>query len=110
MVAAKYLYDDGEDESVCSSDWAESAEISQRSLNCMEVNYLNAIDWSLYVSNEQFEKMTRKVETAIAKRQVLKRGGWTTYSDLVVLAANIKFAKTLNYIADCALKVFENQA
>ena len=84
MVASKFLHDDGEEDEVFNDEWAKSGAMEKKELNELELNFLSAIDWSIYVSPNEYEQTTQKIELAVALKQVGDRGGWTTYSDLLV--------------------------
>lgn len=68
--------------------------------NKLELDFLVAIEWNVYVSVSDFQKMTSNLETAIATRQVNARG-WTTYTDLIVL----QLQKLWTLLAECTFKV-----
>ncbi len=70
MVASKFLHDDGEDEEVFNDEWAEAAGMEASELNRKEIEFLEAIGWSVFVEPKEFERMRSRVETAVAKRQV----------------------------------------
>lgn len=105
MVASKFLNDDGEDDEVFNDEWAESGGMDKKDLNKLEVEFLSAINWSIFVSKEDFESVTERLEKSIASRQMSKRGGWTTYSDLIVLARTIQLRQMWDLISECMIKV-----
>jgi hypothetical protein len=72
--------------------------------NKLELDFLVAIEWNVYVSVSDFQKMTSNLETAIATRQVNARG-WTTYTDLIVLSRNLHLQKLWTLLAECTFKV-----
>ena len=72
--------------------------------NKLELEFLVAIDWNVYVSVADFQKMTSNLETAVATRQVNSRG-WTTYTDLIVLSRNLQLQKLWTLLAECTFKV-----
>ena len=78
------ISDDGEEDEVFNEEWAKSGAMEKKELNELELNFLSAIDWSIYVSPNEYEQTTQKIELAVALKQVGDRGGWTTYSDLLV--------------------------
>ena len=84
MVASKFLHDDGEEDEVFNDEWAKSGAMEKKELIELELNFLSAIDWSIYVSSDEYEQTTQNIELAVALKQVGERGGWTTYSDLLV--------------------------
>lgn len=104
MVASKFLHDDGEEDEVFNDEWATSASMEKKDLNKLEIEFLVAIDWNVYASNDDFHRMTRQLETVIASRQVASRG-WTTYTDLLVLSRNLQMEKLWSLLAECTFKV-----
>ena len=105
MVASKFLNDDGEDDEVFNDEWAESSGMEKKDLNKLEIEFLSAIDWRIFVSTDEFQTMTERLESNIAIRQCSLRGGWTTYSDLLVLADPNRLKRIWDLISDCAIKV-----
>merc|ERR1712123_410279 len=85
MVASKFLHDDGEEDEVFNDEWASSGGIDTKELNRLELSFLSALDWRIYVDNQEFEQAVEKVETDIAFKEVSKRG-WASYTDLDVLS------------------------
>ncbi|XP_015215088.2 protein CNPPD1 [Lepisosteus oculatus] len=84
MVASKYLYDEGEEEEVFNDEWGAAGKLDVQTVNKLEMNFLKAIDWSLYAEPSEFFDILSQLETSIAQKQGLKRG-WFTYTDLCVL-------------------------
>ncbi|XP_039504296.1 protein CNPPD1 [Pimephales promelas] len=97
MVASKYLYDEGEDEEVFNDEWGTAAKLDVHTVNTLEMNFLNAIDWNLFTEPSDFFKVLSKVETSIAERQGMKRG-WFTYTDLCVLLEQTNWREALSAI------------
>jgi len=89
MVASKFLHDDGEEDEVFNDEWASSGGIDTKELNRLELSFLSALDWRIYVDNQDFEKAVKKIETDIAFKEVTKRG-WASYTDLEVLSTDIQ--------------------
>jgi len=85
MVASKFLHDDGEEDEVFNDEWASSGGIDTKELNRLELSFLSALDWRIYVDNQEFETAVENVETDIAFREVSRRG-WASYTDLEVLS------------------------
>ncbi|KAJ6648798.1 Protein CNPPD1 [Pseudolycoriella hygida] len=90
MVSTKFYC--GYDEDVYLSDWTEQGEITQDHLKQLEIQFLCAINWNLFVSNKEFFEKLKFVETEIAKRQGLERG-WLTYTELSNLLPSLAIAK-----------------
>eukprot|EP00092_Neocalanus_flemingeri_P103870 GFUD01132960.1.p1 GENE.GFUD01132960.1~~GFUD01132960.1.p1 ORF type:complete len:513 (+),score=194.21 GFUD01132960.1:90-1628(+) len=108
MVASKFLHDDGEEDEVFNDEWASSGGIDTKELNRLELSFLSALDWRIYVDNQEFETAVEKVETDIAFKEVSERG-WASYTDLDVLSQNteiqnlwsIFFSYTMKMTAVC---------
>ncbi|XP_030635694.1 protein CNPPD1 [Chanos chanos] len=84
MVASKYLYDEGEEEEVFNDEWGAAGKLDVQTVNTLEMNFLNAIEWSLFTEPSEFFNVLTQLEASIAERQGMKRG-WFTYTDLCVL-------------------------
>uniref|UniRef100_A0A8C9U4C5 Protein CNPPD1 n=2 Tax=Scleropages formosus TaxID=113540 RepID=A0A8C9U4C5_SCLFO len=84
MVASKYLYDEGEEEEVFNDEWGAAGKLDVQTVNTLEMNFLKAIDWSLYAEPREFYDILARLETTIAQKQGLSRG-WFTYTDMCVL-------------------------
>lgn len=82
MVSNKFLQDDGEDDEVICSEWAASGGLDLDQLKKLEVEFLNAIDWNVFVSDKSFEEGLLWLERQVALRQAHLRG-FFTYTDLV---------------------------
>jgi len=75
MVASKFLNDDGEEDEVFNSEWAEAAGLDTKDLNKKEVDFLMAIDWSVHVTPRDYNHMSRVVEASAALRELGRRRG-----------------------------------
>lgn len=104
MVASKYLHDDGEEDEVFSDEWATAGGMEIKELNRKEIEFLEAIGWSLYVTDEEYNSMMDRVELEIARREVRGRG-WATYTDLTVLSRAISVHHLVELLVDCCIKV-----
>ncbi|CAG2112761.1 unnamed protein product [Medioppia subpectinata] len=94
MIASKFLFDDGEEDEVFNDEWANSANIDVKQLNRLEREFLNAINWSLFVDCETFLRQLSKVEALISVNQSNKRGAnGMTYTELLSL---FQYSKTRN--------------
>merc|ERR1712123_268009 len=106
MVASKYLYDDGEEDEVFNDEWATSGNLEKKELNRLELEFLSAIDWNIYVSPDDYELTTQKLEWAVATKEVESRpGGWTTYTDINVLSRNLELIKVWQVFYEYTVKV-----
>lgn len=91
MVATKFLQDDGEEDGVINEEWASSAGISTSHLNQLERNFLDAIEWEVYVSEETFWTRLRGLERDVALNEGARRG-WFSYADLDCLLEKVDLA------------------
>merc|ERR1712215_143776 len=89
MVASKFLHDDGEEDEVFNDEWASSGGIDTKELNKLELSFLSALDWRIYVDNQEFQMAVDKIETDIAFKEVTRRG-WASYTDLDVLSTDVQ--------------------
>ncbi|XP_061571883.1 protein CNPPD1 [Cololabis saira] len=104
MVASKYLYDEGEEEEVFNDEWGAAGKLNVQTVNNLEMNFLNAIDWSLFSDQSDFFDILSQLETSIAERQGMKRG-WFTYTDLCVLMEHSAWSHALTAIYQQFTKV-----
>merc|ERR1711997_403256 len=106
MVASKYLYDDGEEDEVFNDEWATSGNLEKKELNRLELEFLSAIDWNIYVSPDDYELTTQKLEWAVATKEVENRpGGWITYTDINVLSRHLELIKIWHVFYEYTIKV-----
>ncbi|XP_053170745.1 protein CNPPD1 [Scomber japonicus] len=104
MVASKYLYDEGEEEEVFNDEWGAAGKLDVQTVNNLEMNFLNAIEWSLFTEPNDFFDMLNQLESSIAERQGMKRG-WFTYTDLCVLLEQAAWSNALTAIYQHFTKV-----
>jgi len=104
MVASKYLYDEGEEEEVFNDEWGAAGKLDVQTVNNLEMNFLNAIEWSLFTEPNDFFDILNQLETSIAERQGMKRG-WFTYTDLCVLLEQSAWSQALTAIYQHFTKV-----
>ncbi|XP_061092973.1 protein CNPPD1 [Conger conger] len=97
MVASKYLYDEGEEEEVFNDEWGAAGKLDVQTVNTLEMNFLKAIDWSLFTEPSEFFDILNQLETSIAEKEGLKRG-WFTYTDLCVLLEQSAWRHTFTAI------------
>lgn len=90
MVATKFY--SGHDDEVPYVNWSECANMTSDKLLQMELAFLTALDWKVYVSNEEFYENVQYLETLLARRQGMNRG-WFTYVELNSLLPSIQIAK-----------------
>lgn len=84
MVASKFLNDEGEDDEVFNTEWAQSGGLSISYINQLEKDFLKAIDWTVFVHNQDFWERLQKLEKDIAYKEAQKRG-WFSYTELSCL-------------------------
>lgn len=84
----------GYDEDVSLSDYAEYGNMTNDHLIKIEMEFLAALNWNLYVSNEEFFRKFYSLEAILAQKQGLHRG-WFTYVELNHLLPSITIAKSL---------------
>ncbi|CAI5762764.1 protein CNPPD1 [Podarcis lilfordi] len=96
MVASKYLYDEGEEEEVFNDEWGAAGKVDVQTMNTLEMNFLSAIDWSLYTDPKELFEMLSWLEGCVAERQGIWRG-WFTYTDLCVLMEQTLWQQALGH-------------
>lgn len=101
MVSTKFYC--GYDEDIYLSAWADSGSMSVDHMKQLELEFLDAIGWKVYVSNQEFFEKLKSVEKVLAKRQGLARG-WLTYTELINFIPTLALAKQIiNYSTVLAL-------
>lgn len=97
MVSTKFY--SGYDEEVYISEWAEYGNMAVDRLKALEIEFLDAMNWKLYVSNETFFKKLKDIERVLAERETKTRG-WLTYTELCSLMPSIDvIRKAISYSA-----------
>lgn len=104
MVASKFLHDDGEEDEVFNDEWAISGGMDTKELNRLELRFLAALDWRIFVDVAEFQKTLQSVEADIALREVTSRDT-ASYSDLVVLGSGDQARHLLTLLTHAAIKV-----
>ncbi|KAG7196680.1 hypothetical protein KM043_016012 [Ampulex compressa] len=89
MVASKFLNDDGEDDEVFNTEWAHSGDLSISQMNQLEKDFLKAIDWTIFVHNQDFWERLQRLEKDIAYKEAQKRG-WFSYTELSCLMNSVQ--------------------
>ncbi|KMY91561.1 protein CNPPD1 isoform X1 [Drosophila simulans] len=92
MISTKFYA--GHDERFYLEDWASDASMTEDRLKAVELEFLSAMGWNIYISNELFFNKLRNVERSLAEQQGLRRG-WLTYSELVHLLPSLGWTKFL---------------
>ncbi|XP_020809330.1 protein CNPPD1-like [Drosophila serrata] len=92
MISTKFYA--GHDERFFIEDWAKEGNMTEDRLKEMELEFLSAVDWNIYISNEDFFAKLNSVEKTLAEREGLRRG-WLTYSELIQLLPSFEWTKFL---------------
>ncbi|CAD6997531.1 uncharacterized protein LOC101461354 [Ceratitis capitata] len=90
MISTKFYA--GHDEEIYMSDWAENGHITEKRLKKLELEFLCAIEWNIYISNEEFFHKLSSIEKQLARREGLRRG-WLTYTELRQMLPSFALAK-----------------
>uniref|UniRef100_A0A8C3BKA6 Protein CNPPD1 n=1 Tax=Cairina moschata TaxID=8855 RepID=A0A8C3BKA6_CAIMO len=104
MVASKYLYDEGEEEEVFNDEWGAAGKVDVQTMNTLEMNFLSAIDWSLYTDPRELFEVLSWLEGRVAEKQGTWRG-WFTYTDLCVLMEQSAWQQALGQFYQQVLKM-----
>ncbi|XP_067155284.1 protein CNPPD1 isoform X1 [Apteryx mantelli] len=104
MVASKYLYDEGEEEEVFNDEWGAAGKVDVQTMNTLEMNFLSAIDWSLYTDPRELFEVLSWLEGRVAEKQGTWRG-WFTYTDLCVLLEQSMWQQALGQFYQQVVKL-----
>ena len=52
------MVDEGESEEIYNNEWATAADMSVKKINSLEKDFLEKLDWNLFVSSHEFWKFT----------------------------------------------------
>lgn len=80
MVSAKF-YNDYDECDVFASSWAKEGDMDVERLKQIEILFLNAINWNVLVSKNEFYAKLRTVEKILSLKEGLARG-WLTYTEM----------------------------
>ncbi|XP_012273193.1 protein CNPPD1 [Orussus abietinus] len=89
MIASKFLHDRGEEDEVYNIEWAQSGNLTLSQVNRLEKEFLNAINWSVYVCQQEFWDRLRRLERDVAYKEASKRG-WFSYGELCCLVDSVR--------------------
>jgi hypothetical protein len=96
MVSTKF-YSDYDETEVFASTWANEADLTVERLKQLEISFLNAIQWNLLVSKNEFYEKLKTVEKLLALKEGLARSTFT-YTEMDLLLPTIEIAKQIfNY-------------
>merc|ERR1719242_1806384 len=104
MVASKFLHDDGEEDEVFNDEWATSGGMDTKELNKLEISFLSAMDWRVFVAKDEFAGAVETVEEDIALREVTARG-WATYTELNTLSRQLGLQGLVRLCAELTIKM-----
>jgi hypothetical protein len=104
LVASKFLHDEGEAEEIFNEEWAEAAGLSVKTVNRLEREFLDAMDWKIYATPVEFLEVCGRVETKIALKYGLRRG-WFSYTDLTQFLLASNYPTLLSGIAESVVKI-----
>merc|ERR1719427_1983739 len=104
LVASKFLHDEGEAEEIFNEEWAEAAGLSVKTVNRLEGEFLDAIDWRVYATPMEFLDVCARVGTKIALKYGLKRG-WFSYTDLTQFLLASNYPRLLSGVAEHVVKI-----
>jgi len=104
LVASKFLHDEGEDEEIFNEEWAEIAGLSLRTVNKLEKEFLDALDWKVYATPDDFLDVCTRMETKIALKYGLRRG-WFSYTDLTQFLLASNYPKVLSAVAESMVRI-----
>lgn len=102
MVSNKFLFDNGESDEVFMDEWAYSGGISVKEMISLEKEFLNAIDWEVYVSELAFWQKLNELETTLARKQGCTRG-FFTYTELQSLSTIIDVQNIIQCITSVSI-------
>jgi hypothetical protein len=93
MVSAKF-YSDYDESDVFANNFAYEGEVSLERLKQLEISFLNAIQWNLFVSENEFYEKLKTVEKLLALKEGLPRNSFT-YTEMELLIPTIELAKLI---------------
>lgn len=93
MVSAKF-YNDYDECDVFASSWAKEGDMDVERLKQIEILFLNAINWNVLVSKNEFYEKLKTVEKILALKEGLSRG-WMTYTELEQLMPSTELIKII---------------
>ena len=106
MVASKFLHDDGEEDEVFNDEWAQSGGMETKEINQLEINFLSALDWRIFVNTEEFQSAVVTVERDISLKQVAARcGALAPYTELTVLSGHPAVKDIWRMVVELSVKM-----
>ena len=104
MVSTKF-YSDYDETEVFLNNWAYEGDISLERLKQLEISFLNAIQWNLVVSDNEFHEKLKTAERLLALKEGLTRN-WFTYTELEMLMPTIDIAKQIINYATISMFIY----
>ncbi|KAL7029336.1 hypothetical protein ACKWTF_006190 [Chironomus riparius] len=104
MVSTKF-YSDYDETEVFLNNWAYEGDLTLERLKQLEISFLNAIQWNLVVSDNEFHEKLKTVERLLALKEGLTRN-WFTYSELDMLMPTIEIAKQIIHYATISMFIY----
>ena len=104
MVSTKF-YSDYDETEVFLNNWAYEADIKLERLKQLEISFLNAIQWDLLVSENEFHEKLKTAERLLALKEGLTRN-WFTYTELEMLMPTIEIAKQIIHYATVSMFIY----
>lgn len=86
VVASKFLFDQGEDEIIYNDEWARLVCMNLQDFTALELEFLQAINWSCYVDSDTFLKQLTKFEGLVSLNESIKRSPGMfhlTYNEII---------------------------
>ena len=93
MVSTKF-YSDYDETEVYLGTWADEGNVSCDRMKELEISFLNAIAWNIFVKESEFNEKLKTIERILAINEGMSRG-WFTYSELEKLIPSISLAKQI---------------
>ena len=84
ILSNKFLIDNGEYEAISNREWAKLSNKSVQEVNTLETQFLDAIEWRLYMSPQEFSAFSREIEAQVVT-DLVKRRGYCTYGEMLSL-------------------------
>lgn len=97
MVSTKFLHDYGDDTEIYLDEWAASGGITVKELISLEKDFLNAIEWEIFVSDQTFWRKLSSIESIIGRNEGKNRG-FFTYTELNNLLSVIDAGALVHYL------------
>jgi len=104
VISSKFLNDEGEDDEIFNDEWAEAGGLAVSTVNRLEREFLDAMQWKAFVSPKEFLHFSYQLEARIALKNGMSRG-WFSYTDLTRILAQIHYFENVKTAMQSGLKV-----